>query len=296
MFLRIHFSFFCFEVYLPDFFNQKGPVAQWIEQQPSKLWVERSNRSGVTSNHNEYFRSDSFGWYILNSEVKMLPMNIQIEESWKEVLKEDFQKTYFERIVTFLKAEKASGKVIYPPGSLIFNAFAQTPLNTVKVVILGQDPYHNQLQAHGLSFSVPDGVAKPASLLNIFKELKNDLGVEIPPNGNLQKWASQGVLLLNASLTVREHEPGSHSKIGWLQFTDAVIKKISDEKEGIVFLLWGKFAQEKQFLIDESKHFVLKAAHPSPFSADKGFFGCKHFSKTNQLLIQQNKQPIDWKL
>ena len=223
-------------------------------------------------------------------------MNIQIEESWKEVLKEDFQKTYFERIVTFLKAEKASGKVIYPPGSLIFNAFAQTPLNTVKVVILGQDPYHNQLQAHGLSFSVPDGVAKPASLLNIFKELKNDLGVEIPPNGNLQKWASQGVLLLNASLTVREHEPGSHSKIGWLQFTDAVIKKISDEKEGIVFLLWGKFAQEKQFLIDESKHFVLKAAHPSPFSADKGFFGCKHFSKTNQLLIQQNKQPIDWKL
>jgi uracil-DNA glycosylase len=226
----------------------------------------------------------------------MLPMNIQIEESWKEVLKEDFQKTYFERIVTFLKAEKASGKVIYPPGSLIFNAFAQTPLNTVKVVILGQDPYHNQLQAHGLSFSVPDGVAKPASLLNIFKELKNDLGVEIPPNGNLQKWASQGVLLLNASLTVREHEPGSHSKIGWLQFTDAVIKKISDEKEGIVFLLWGKFAQEKQFLIDESKHFVLKAAHPSPFSADKGFFGCKHFSKTNQLLIQQNKQPIDWKL
>ena len=223
-------------------------------------------------------------------------MNIQIEESWKEVLKEDFQKTYFERIVTFLKAEKASGKVIYPPGSLIFNAFAQTPLNTVKVVILGQDPYHNQLQAHGLSFSVPDGVANPASLLNIFKELKNDLGVEIPPNGNLQKWASQGVLLLNASLTVREHEPGSHSKIGWLQFTDAVIKKISDEKEGIVFLLWGKFAQEKQFLIDESKHFVLKAAHPSPFSADKGFFGCKHFSKTNQLLIQQNKQPIDWKL
>jgi uracil-DNA glycosylase len=223
-------------------------------------------------------------------------MNIQIEESWKEVLKEEFQKTYFERIVTFLKAEKASGKVIYPPGSLIFNAFTQTPFSIVKVVIIGQDPYHNKGQAHGLSFSVPDGVAKPASLLNIFKELKNDSGLEIPQNGNLQKWASQGVLLLNASLSVREHEPGSHSQIGWLQFTDAVIKKISDDKEGIIFLLWGKFAQEKQYLIDESKHFVLKAAHPSPFSADKGFFGCKHFSKTNQLLIQQNKQPIDWKL
>jgi uracil-DNA glycosylase len=223
-------------------------------------------------------------------------MNIQIEESWKEVLKEEFQKTYFERIVTFLKAEKASGKVIYPPGSLIFNAFTQTPFSIVKVVIIGQDPYHNKGQAHGLSFSVPDGVAKPASLLNIFKELKNDSGLEISQNGNLQKWASQGVLLLNASLSVREHEPGSHSQIGWLQFTDAVIKKISDDKEGIIFLLWGKFAQEKQYLIDESKHFVLKAAHPSPFSADKGFFGCKHFSKTNQLLIQQNKQPIDWKL
>jgi uracil-DNA glycosylase len=223
-------------------------------------------------------------------------MNIQIEESWKEILKEEFQKTYFEHIVAFLKAEKASGKVIYPPGSLIFNAFAQTPFSIVKVVILGQDPYHNNGQAHGLSFSVPDGIAKPASLLNICKELTNDLGLEIPPNGNLQKWASQGVLLLNACLTVREHEPGSHSRIGWQQFTDTVIKKVSDEKEGIVFLLWGKFAQEKQYLIDESKHFVLKAAHPSPFSADKGFFGCKHFSKTNQLLVQQNKQPIDWKL
>lgn len=223
-------------------------------------------------------------------------MNIQIEDSWKEVLREEFDKTYFQHIITFLKAEKSAGKIIYPPGSLFFNAFDKTPFSKVKVVILGQDPYHNYGQAHGLSFSVPDGVPKPPSLLNIFKELRNDLGIEISQNGNLEKWASQGVLLLNASLSVRQNEAGSHSKIGWLEFTDQVIKKISDDKEGIVFLLWGKFAQEKQGLIDETKHSVLKAAHPSPFSADKGFFGCKHFSKTNELLMKQHKEPIDWKL
>ncbi|MDP4284288.1 MAG: uracil-DNA glycosylase [Bacteroidota bacterium] len=223
-------------------------------------------------------------------------MNVRIEESWKEVLREEFEKVYFQHIITFLKAEKASGKIIYPPGPLIFNAFEKTPFANLKVVILGQDPYHNRGQAHGLSFSVPEGVPKPPSLLNIFKELKNDLGLEIPGNGNLEKWASQGVLLLNASLTVRQNEPGSHSQIGWLRFTDSVIRKISEQKEGIVFLLWGKFAQEKQSLIDETKHYVLKAAHPSPFSADKGFFGCKHFSKTNELLMKQNKAPIDWKL
>ncbi|MGN6540639.1 MAG: uracil-DNA glycosylase [Ginsengibacter sp.] len=223
-------------------------------------------------------------------------MDIQIEESWKEILKDEFDKTYFQHVVAFLKAEKASGKIIYPPGSLIFNSFKQTPFSNVKVVIIGQDPYHNPRQAHGLCFSVPDGIAKPPSLLNIFKELKNDLGIPIPENGNLTKWASQGVLLLNASLTVRQNEPGSHSQIGWLQFTDQVIKKVSDEKEGIVFLLWGKFAQEKQALIDETKHFVLKAAHPSPLSANNGFFGCKHFSKTNELLIKQHKIPVDWKI
>jgi len=223
-------------------------------------------------------------------------MEIQIEESWKEVLKDEFEKTYFQHIVTFLKAEKASGKVLYPPGPLIFNSFKQTPFSKIKVVIIGQDPYHNVGQAHGLSFSVPDGIPKPPSLLNIFKELKNDLGIEISENGNLEKWASQGVLLLNASLTVRQNEPGSHAQIGWLQFTDEVIKKISTEKEGIIFLLWGKFAQEKQSLIDEAKHFVLKAAHPSPFSASNGFFGCKHFSKTNEILMKQQKNPIDWKI
>lgn len=223
-------------------------------------------------------------------------MDIQIEESWKEILKDEFDKTYFQHVVAFLKAEKASGKIIYPPGSLIFNSFKQTPFSNVKVVIIGQDPYHNPGQAHGLSFSVPDGIAKPPSLLNIFKELKNDLGIPIPENGNLTKWASQGVLLLNASLTVRQNEPGSHAQIGWLQFTDQVIKKISDKKEGIVFLLWGKFAQEKQALIDETKHFVLKAAHPSPLSANSGFFGCQHFSKANELLIKQHKIPVDWKI
>ena len=223
-------------------------------------------------------------------------MDIQIEESWKEVLKDEFEKSYFQHIITFLKAEKASGKIIYPPGPLIFNAFKQTPFSKVEVVLLGQDPYHNKGQAHGLSFSVPDGVPKPPSLVNIFKELKNDLGIEIPNNGNLEKWAAQGVLLLNASLTVRQNEPGSHARIGWLQFTDNVIRKLSEKKKGVVFLLWGKFAQEKQDLIDETKHFVLKAAHPSPYSANNGFFGCKHFSKTNELLMKQHKSPVDWKV
>lgn len=223
-------------------------------------------------------------------------MNVHIEESWKEILKEEFDKIYFQQIVTFLKAEKSAGKIIYPPGPLIFNAFNKTPFPKIKVVLLGQDPYHNKGQAMGLSFSVPDSVAKPPSLINIFKELENDLGIAAPVNGNLEKWAMQGVMLLNASLTVRQNEPASHSKIGWLQFTDIVISKISQQKTGIIFLLWGKFAQDKQFLIDETKHYVLKAAHPSPFSADKGFFGCSHFSKTNELLTAQNKEAIDWKL
>jgi uracil-DNA glycosylase len=223
-------------------------------------------------------------------------MDVQIEESWKEVLKQEFPKSYFQQIATFIKSEKALGKSIYPPGSLIFNAFYKTPFDKVKVVILGQDPYHGRGQAHGLSFSVPKGVAKPPSLINIFKELQNDLGIAATVDGDLEKWAQQGVLLLNATLTVRENEPGSHSKIGWINFTDEVIKKISEEKKGIVFLLWGRFAQDKQILIDETKHHVLKAAHPSPFSADKGFFGCKHFSKANELIMKQGGQPIDWKL
>jgi uracil-DNA glycosylase len=222
-------------------------------------------------------------------------MDVKIEASWKEVLKEEFSKPYFEQIVYFLKTERMAGKTIYPPGPLIFNAFEQTPFDKVKAVIIGQDPYHGPGQAHGLCFSVQDGVPPPPSLVNIFKEIQADIGISIPSGkGNLTHWAQQGVLLLNAALTVRANEPFSHSKIGWATFTDAVIQKISALKTGIVFLLWGKFAQEKQNLIDETRHHVLKAAHPSPFSADKGFFGCRHFSKTNHLLQQEGRDPVDW--
>jgi len=234
---------------------------------------------------------------LLHSPVKPLSyMDVKIEAGWKEVLKQEFAKPYFQQIVTHLKTERATGKTIYPPGSLIFNAFEKTPFDKVKVVLLGQDPYHGPGQAMGLSFSVPDGVPPPPSLINIYKELHTDIGMLIPKTGNLTKWAEQGVLLLNAALTVRANEPASHAKIGWMEFTDAVIRKISEEKKGIVFLLWGRFAQDKQVLIDETKHYVLKAAHPSPFSADKGFFGCKHFSRTNDLLMKQGLDPIDWNI
>jgi uracil-DNA glycosylase len=223
-------------------------------------------------------------------------MDVKIDESWKEVLKQEFKRDYFLQIATFLKTEKLSGKTIYPPGSLIFNAFNTTPFDRLKVVILGQDPYHGPGQAQGLSFSVPKGVPPPPSLINIFKELKTDIGMPIPSHGNLTYWAEQGVMLLNASLTVRANEPMSHAKIGWAEFTNAVIEKISAQKEHTVFLLWGKFAQEKISLVDETKHLVLKSAHPSPFSADKGFFGCRHFSKTNTWLGSKGIDPIDWKL
>ncbi|MCO5239152.1 MAG: uracil-DNA glycosylase [Chitinophagaceae bacterium] len=224
-------------------------------------------------------------------------MDVKIEPSWKTTLNDEFTQPYFAQIVHFLKTEKMAGKTIYPPGPLIFNAFEQTPFDKVKVVLLGQDPYHGAGQAHGLCFSVQKGITPPPSLINIYKEIKSDIGITIPSTqGNLSSWAQQGVLLLNATLTVRANEPNSHSKIGWTVFTDAVIRKISELKTGVVFLLWGRFAQEKQILIDETKHYVLKAAHPSPFSADKGFFGCKHFSKTNDLLIQQGKDPIDWNI
>ncbi len=223
-------------------------------------------------------------------------MDVKINETWKTALKTEFSKPYFGEIVSFLRTEKMAGKTIYPPGALIFNAFNTTPFDKVKVVIIGQDPYHGPGQAHGLCFSVQNGVAPPPSLVNIYKELHSDIGMPIPPHGNLTRWAEQGVLLLNASLTVRANEPMSHSKIGWASFTDAVIRKVSAEKEKVVFLLWGKFAQEKQALIDETRHFVLKAAHPSPLSAHNGFFGCRHFSKTNQLLVENGIDPIDWSL
>lgn len=223
-------------------------------------------------------------------------MDVQIDNSWKNILKEEFSKPYFLQIVNFLRTEKMAGKIIYPPGSLIFNAFNTTPFDQVKVVLLGQDPYHGRGQAHGLSFSVPDGIPPPPSLVNIYQELRSDLGVPIVKTGNLTKWAQQGVLLLNAYLTVRAGEPMSHSKIGWAEFTNTVIEKVSSQKTNVVFLLWGKFAQEKQVLIDETKHHVLKAAHPSPYSANNGFFGCRHFSKTNKYLSDNGIDPIDWAL
>lgn len=222
-------------------------------------------------------------------------MDVKIEQSWKDALAPEFEKPYFESLVRFLHKEKADGQVIYPPGSLIFNAFNLTPLPKVKVVIIGQDPYHGPGQAMGLSFSVPDGILAPPSLKNIFKEIESDLGVRMSGATSLEPWARQGVLLLNSVLTVRAGQPTSHSGIGWQQFTDAVISTLSARCEGLVFLLWGRFAQEKQALIDASRHHVLLAAHPSPL-ARGAFFGCRHFSKTNQILISQGKQPIDWQI
>lgn len=222
------------------------------------------------------------------------PMEVDIENSWKLALKDLFQKPYFDQIAAHIKAEKELHKTIYPKGKLIFNAFEQTPFDQVKVIILGQDPYHNPHQAMGLSFSVPDGIKPPQSLMNIFKELNKDIGMPIPPTGNLTPWAKQGVLLLNAVLTVREQEPASHAKIGWMDFTNDIIQLLSEEKKGLVFILWGNFAQQKIKLINPLKHKILKAAHPSPFSAYNGFFGCKHFSATNEYLVQHNINPINW--
>ena len=222
-------------------------------------------------------------------------IDVRMEESWKKALSPEFDKEYFRSLVEFLHAQKRAGKVIYPPGSMIFRAFELTPLEEVKVVILGQDPYHGPGQAMGLSFSVPDGVKAPPSLRNIFKEIETDLGVRMSGRPNLEKWARQGVLLLNAMLTVEAGLAGSHSRIGWQAFTDAVIKYLSDNREGIVFLLWGNFARSKKLLIDTSRHYVLEAAHPSPLSGG-AFFGCRHFSKTNQILLSEGKTPIDWQI
>ena len=221
--------------------------------------------------------------------------NPKIEAEWLEVLKEEFAKPYFNELKSFLLDEKKAYRV-YPPGNRIFAAFDHTPFSKVKVVILGQDPYHGDGQAHGLCFSVPDGISIPPSLVNIYKELHSDVGIQIPQTGNLEKWANQGVLLLNATLTVRANQAGSHQRRGWENFTDEVIRKLSAKQSGLVFILWGSYAQAKETMIDTSKHFVLKAVHPSPLSVYRGFFGCRHFSKTNELLISIGKTPIDWNL
>jgi uracil-DNA glycosylase len=222
-------------------------------------------------------------------------MEVKIEQSWKTALAGEFEKPYFESLVRVLRQEKTAGKVIYPPGSQIFRAFDLTPVHKVKVVILGQDPYHGPGQAHGLSFSVPAGVPAPPSLKNIFKEIETDLGIRMSGQPNLEAWANQGVLLLNAVLTVRASEAASHGRIGWQEFTDAVIKYISDNCEGVVFMLWGNFARGKAELIDRSRHVVLEAAHPSPL-ARGAFFGCRHFSRANAALVASGRTPIDWQL
>ena len=216
----------------------------------------------------------------------------KIEVNWLKALREEFDKEYFSKLKAFLVEEREKAR-LFPPGNLIFNAFNLTPFNEVKVVILGQDPYHGLGQAHGLCFSVPEGVRTPPSLVNIFKEIHSDLGLPVPSNGDLSKWAKQGVFLLNATLTVRENQAGSHQNKGWETFTDAVIKTLSDQKEGLVFLLWGNYAKNKAPLINHEKHLVLTAPHPSPL-ARGGFFGCRHFSKTNEYLKSKGKTPVDW--
>lgn len=222
-------------------------------------------------------------------------MDVKIEQSWKEALGSEFRKPYFVSLVNFLHQEKREGKTVYPPGGSIFRAFELTPVDKVKVVILGQDPYHGPGQAMGLSFSVPENIPAPPSLRNIFQEIENDLGIRMSGSPDLTRWAQQGVLLLNSVLTVRAGSPASHSKIGWTEFTDAVIRYLSDNCNGIVFLLWGNFARSKRDLIDMSRHHVLEAAHPSPL-ARGAFFGCRHFSRTNSILISEGKTPIDWQL
>ncbi len=224
----------------------------------------------------------------------MSELQVKIESGWKEALADQFRMPYFQELKSFLIEEKRKYN-IFPPGNQIFSAFNHTPISEVKVVIIGQDPYHGPGQANGLCFSVSDRIKPPPSLVNIFKELNTDLGIPVPIHGNLEKWANQGVFLLNATLTVRQGQPASHNGHGWEQFTDAVIQTLSLQCDGLVFLLWGRFAQAKESLIDTSKHHILKAAHPSPFSVT-GFFGCRHFSKTNALLISGGKTPVDWNI
>jgi uracil-DNA glycosylase len=220
-------------------------------------------------------------------------MDVRIEPSWKQQLQSEFEKDYFAKLTEFVRQEYST-KMVFPPAKLIFNAFEHTPFEKVKVVILGQDPYHNIGQAHGLSFSVNDGIQQPPSLVNIFKEIQDDLQIPVPVSGNLTRWADQGVLLLNASLTVVAHQANSHQGKGWEEFTDAAIKKLADEREHLVFLLWGSYAQKKSIFIDQQKHLVLKAPHPSPLSVYRGFFGCKHFSKANEYLRANGMEPIRW--
>ena len=237
------------------------------------------------------------GYLMAKATLKSINMSINLDQSWKEVLQREFEKDYITDLFKYLSEEELNGQTIYPPTDLIYNAFNHTHFEKVKVVLLGQDPYHGKGQAHGLSFSVQNGVRFPPSLQNIFKELKNDFpGYNLSKNGNLTKWADQGVLLLNTTLTVEAGKPGSHQNKGWEIFTNEVIKLLSDSKTSLIFLLWGRYAQAKEKLINLNKHFILKAAHPSPFSAYNGFFGCKHFTKVNEILEKNGLEGIDWQI
>jgi len=237
-------------------------------------------------------QSDLFG---KSKSEQLPPAKVKIEESWKKALEDEFRQPYFHELIDQLKSAKAAGKTIYPPGSLIFNAFNTTPFDEVKIVILGQDPYHNPGEAMGLSFSVPRGKRVPPSLRNIYKELRDDVDFNIPRHGDLTYWAEQGVFLLNAMLTVEKNKPRSHQKIGWQEFTNAVIRTLSEKREHLVFMLWGGFAKKKKELVTGNKHLVLEAAHPSPLAGD-AFFGNNHFSKANAYLEQNGKEPVDWQL
>ena len=243
-----------------------------------------------------YFSALPIATATFYNKVYFCGMSVQLEAGWKAVLGSEFEKPYMQELKQFLKAEKRA-HAVYPPGDLIFNAFNHTPFEAVKVVILGQDPYHNVGQAHGLSFSVPKGVGRPPSLRNMYQELATDIpGFQPPNHGDLTAWANQGVLLLNATLTVRAHTAGSHQGKGWEAFTDTAIAALSARRQGVVFLLWGRYAKNKAALIDHRTHHLLTAAHPSPFSAHHGFFGCRHFSKTNAFLTQQGLTPINWQV
>jgi uracil-DNA glycosylase len=230
---------------------------------------------------------------VSSAKFQLMSLEVRIEPSWKERLTGEFEKPYFQDLIAFVKSEYQN-QVVYPPGKEIFRSFDHCRFDDLNVVILGQDPYHGPGQANGLCFSVRPGMSMPPSLINIFKEIRNDLGKPFPPDGDLERWARQGVLLLNATLTVRASSPGSHQNKGWEIFTDSVIRNISEQKTHVVFLLWGAYAQKKGMLIDPQKHFILSAPHPSPFSADRGFFGCKHFSRTNQYLKEHRLREIDW--
>ncbi|XVF02928.1 hypothetical protein REPUB_Repub04eG0216800 [Reevesia pubescens] len=297
---------------ITDFFqpnpNQGPPKRQKLstspdQQQLSSLTTQQKSRMELNKGVAKSKRNLKICSQKVSSQSKVEGSGyvkleeLLVEETWLEALPGELQKPYAINLCKFVESEISSGSVpIYPPQHLIFSALNSTPFHRVKAVIIGQDPYHGPGQAMGLSFSVPEGVKVPSSLVNIFKELKQDLGCSIPCHGNLEKWAFQGVLLLNTVLTVRKQQANSHTKKGWEQFTDAIIRTISQKKEGVVFLLWGNSAQEKSRLIDQTKHHILKAAHPSGLSANRGFFGCRHFSRSNQLLEQMGIPPIDWQL